>query len=62
MSKVFSEWMDKRNKRIESMVDEEKAPTVEEMQAISVSMMAGDTFMIAYELDRLCDILERKGR
>ena len=62
MSKVFSEWAAKRNKFVELMVNEEDGVTVKETQALSVSAMASDTFMIAYELDRLCDILERKGR
>lgn len=62
MSKAFSEWAAKRNKCIESTIDEKKEATVEETQAIAVSAISSNTFMIAYELDRLCDILERKGR
>lgn len=61
MSKAFSEWAAKRNNFIESMADEGKKVTVE-AQTLAVSAISSDTFMIAYELDRLCDILERKGQ
>lgn len=63
MSKKFSEWMDKRNKFIiESIENSKKEPTTVGPQSISEMIISGDTLMIAYELDRLCDILERKGR
>jgi len=62
MSKMFSEWMAKRSAFADSVSDKGKMPTIEETQAIAETLITGDTLMIAYELDRLCDILERKGR
>lgn len=63
MSKKFSEWMDKRNKFITESIENGKTdPTAVGPQSIAEMTISGDTLMIAYELDRLCDILERKGR
>lgn len=62
MSKAFSEWVTKRNERLESMVDGKKELSAEETQHLTSLVISDNLFMIAYELDRLCDILERKGR
>lgn len=60
MSREFREWVAKRSERLESMVDGKKEISAEETQHLTSLVISDNLFMIANELDRLCDILERK--
>lgn len=60
MSREFREWVTKRSERLESMVEGKKELSSEETQNLTSLVISDNLFMIAHELDRLCDILERK--
>lgn len=60
MSREFREWVTKRSERLESMVEGKKELSSEETQNLTDLVISDNLFMIAAELDRLCDILERK--
>lgn len=62
MSKEFREYAKNRNEQVEAISDVPQLGVVTDSQlnVMINTVVENDLFMIAHELDRLCDILERK--
>lgn len=60
MSKEFREYANNRNKQVSSISDIQSRITDNQLNSLVNIIVESNLFMIAHELDRLCDILERK--
>lgn len=60
MSKDFREYANHRNEKVKDITAIQSDVTDNQLNALVNIIAENDLFIIAHELDRLCDILERK--
>lgn len=60
MSNGFREYAKYRDEKVKEINTIQSDVTDSQLNALLNSIVESDLFLIAHELDRLCDILERK--